>query len=442
MLLLMSKNPLLFSRLHNQFGGDPAKLPVIEQVYGFYDRANLHLAIEELADAADDKPALVGIVMTEDYHSVSLSKLSRPATAESYDEGPVEYIDEPLPNGQRMSCVKRGLYLFRIDGKPHALLISEQQYSRSPGIVAEIMAPLKDDAERFAHRLTRLVRHGKAFRGNVLSLERDCYGGGINVKYHNLPKVSREQIILPAELLDRIERHTIAFSENAERLAAAGRHLKRGILLHGPPGTGKTYSAMYLASRMPGRTVFLLTGAGMGSIETACNMARILEPATIILEDVDLIGTQRDRQMVDANALLFELLNQMDGLADDADVLFVLTTNRPDVLEPALAARPGRIDQAISVPPPDEDCRRRLFSLYSQGLTLKVERLDEFIHKMDGVSAAFIRELLRKAAVFAATETDGELVVSDQHIDEALGELLVAGGTLTQSLLGAQRLEG
>lgn len=438
----MSKNPLLFSRLHNQFGGDPAKLPVIEQVYGFYDRANLHLAIEELADAADDKPALVGIVMTEDYHSVSLSKLSRPATAESYDEGPVEYIDEPLPNGQRMSCVKRGLYLFRIDGKPHALLISEQQYSRSPGIVAEIMAPLKDDAERFAHRLTRLVRHGKAFRGNVLSLERDCYGGGINVKYHNLPKVSREQIILPAELLDRIERHTIAFSENAERLAAAGRHLKRGILLHGPPGTGKTYSAMYLASRMPGRTVFLLTGAGMGSIETACNMARILEPATIILEDVDLIGTQRDRQMVDANALLFELLNQMDGLADDADVLFVLTTNRPDVLEPALAARPGRIDQAISVPPPDEDCRRRLFSLYSQGLTLKVERLDEFIHKMDGVSAAFIRELLRKAAVFAATETDGELVVSDQHIDEALGELLVAGGTLTQSLLGAQRLEG
>lgn len=179
----------------------------------------------------------------------------------------------------------------------------------------------------------------------------------------------------------------------------------------------------------------------MGSIETACNMARILEPATIILEDVDLIGTRRDHQMVDANALLFELLNQMDGLADDADVLFVLTTNRPDVLEAALAARPGRIDQAISVPPPDEDCRRRLFALYSEGLTLKVERLDEFIHKMDGVSAAFIRELLRKAAVFAAIETEGELVVNDRHIDEALGELLVAGGTLTQSLLGAQRLE-
>ncbi|MFM7930178.1 MAG: AAA family ATPase, partial [Pirellula sp.] len=410
----------------------------LEQNYAFYERANLHLAVDDISESADSPPTLTGIVVTEDYHSVSLSKLSRPATAENYDEGPVEYVDEPLPNKQRLSCVKRGLYLYRVDGKPLALLITEQQYSRSPGIIAEVMALAKEDAERFAHRLTRLVRHGRAFRGHVLSLERDCYGG-VNVKFHSLPVVAREQVILPAELLDRIERHTIAFSTHAKRLTAAKRHLKRGILLHGPPGTGKTFSAMYLASRMPGRTVFVLTGAGMGSIETACNMARILEPATIILEDVDLIGTQRDRQMVDANALLFELLNQMDGLADDADILFLLTTNRPDVLEPALASRPGRIDQAIAVPPPDEDCRRRLFALYSDGLSLDLKQLDVFIRKMDGVSAAFIRELLRKAAVFAAIESNGELVVNDKHIDEALAELLVAGGTLTQSLLGAQR---
>ncbi|MBL9163491.1 MAG: 26S protease regulatory subunit [Planctomycetaceae bacterium] len=436
--MFKAKKPLLFARLHNHFNVDPAQLPVLEQSYAFFERANLHLAIDELSRSADSPPTLIGIVVTEDYGSVTLSKLSRPATAEKYDEGPVEYVDEPLPNKQRLSCVKRGLYLYRVDGKPLALLITEQQYSRTPGIIAEVMAPAKEAAESFAHRLTRLVRLGKAFRGHVLSLERDCHGA-VGVKFHSLPAVNREQIILPAELLDRIERHTIAFSTHAKRLSAAGRHLKRGILLHGPPGTGKTYSAMYLASRMPGRTVFLLTGAGIGSIETACNMARILEPATIILEDVDLIGTQRDRQMVDANALLFELLNQMDGLADDADILFILTTNRPDVLEPALAARPGRIDQAIAVPPPDEDCRQRLFSLYSEGLTLNVSRLDHFIHKLDGVSAAFVRELLRKAAVFAAIESNGDIVVNDEHIDEALAELLVAGGPLTQSLLGAQR---
>src|SRR5262249_40170560 len=139
-------------------------------------------------------------------------------------------------------------------------------------------------------------------------------------------------------------------------------------LLHGPPGTGKTLSAMYLASQMPGRTVLLMTGGSVRGLESACRLARLLTPATIILEDVDLIGTERQHQTVGANALLFELLNQMDGLADDADLLFVLTTNRPDLLEPALAARPGRIDQAIEVPPPDADCRRRLLELYGRGL--------------------------------------------------------------------------
>lgn len=58
----------------------------------------------------------------------------------------------------------------------------------------------------------------------------------------------------------------------------------------------------------------------------------MLQPATVVLEDVDLVGTQRPWQTVDANALLFELLNQLDGLAEDCDVLFILTTNRPDIL--------------------------------------------------------------------------------------------------------------
>src|SRR5437763_16980645 len=161
-----------------------------------------------------------------------------------------------------------------------------------------------------------------------------------------------------------------------------------------------------------------------------------LPSATVILEDVDLIAEERTHQEVGCNALLFELLNQMDGLADDADVLFLLTTNRPDILEPALAARPGRIDQAIEIPLPDRACRRQLFDLYGQGLTLRLEHLSELIEQTEGVSAAFIRELMRKAALFAAEEGD-EIIVEDRHIDEALKELVFEGGELTKRLLGA-----
>ncbi len=429
--------PVLLRRLRRHFGGDPATLPVVEQNFAPYDRQNLHLALEDLLGEPGRDSDLLGMVGLQEYHTPNLARLSRAGSARYFDEGPVQYLDAALPADRQLACVKQGLYLIREDGEPLAVLIAQEQFRHPAGINVEVMAAERERAEQFVRRLTRLTRHGKAYRGHVLSLERDCHGG-LNVNFHSLPRIAREDIILPEALLRRIERHTLSFSRHAERLRAAQRHLKRGILLHGPPGTGKTLSAMYLAAQMPGRTVLLLTGAGMGLIETACALARMLAPATVVLEDVDLIGTQRSHQTVDANALLFELLNQMDGLADDVDILFVLTTNRPDILEPALASRPGRIDQAIEIPPPDAECRRRLFALYSRGMRVEVGDWDRLIERTAGVTGAFIRELLRKAAVLAAEEDGGEpLTVRDRHLEEGLAELLVAGGSLTQSLLGA-----
>src|SRR5205814_6475473 len=130
----------------------------------------------------------------------------------------------------------------------------------------------------------------------------------LEVHFHTLPAIARDEIILPEPVLSRIDRHAERFVRHADVLRSAGRHLKRGILLHGSPGTGKTLCAMYLASQMKGRTVIILTGGGIASIESAGRLARSLQPVTVILEDVDLIGTQREHQSIRANALLFELL--------------------------------------------------------------------------------------------------------------------------------------
>ena len=192
---------------------------------------------------------------------------------------------------------------------------------------------------------------------------------------------------------------------------------------------------MYVVACMPGRTTILLTGPALGLVEQSVTLARMLEPSLVVLEDVDLVAEERTQQEVGTNAVLFELLNQMDGLTDDADTIFLLTTNRPDLLEPALASRPGRIDQAVEIPLPDSECRRRLFELYAEGLRTEIAELDRFIERTDGVSGAFVRELLRKAALFAADEGE-ELVVRDRHVDEALRELVIEGGELTKRLLG------
>jgi ATP-dependent 26S proteasome regulatory subunit len=155
----------------------------------------------------------------------------------------------------------------------------------------------------------------------------------------------------------------------------------------------------------------------------------------IIVEDVDLVAEERTRERAMSTTLLFELLNQLDGMEEDADVVFLLTTNRPDLLEPALAARPGRVDLAVEIPLPDELARRRLLELYARGLTLAVDDLDRVVARTRGVSAAFIRELVRKSAL-AVSNNDGVLTVTERHFDDALQELLFEGGELTRSLLG------
>ncbi|MCA9188595.1 MAG: ATP-binding protein [Pirellulaceae bacterium] len=423
------------TEIHEHFGEPCEFFPVVRHEVQTYERPNLQLALDEFVSEAK-KSSLVGVIERD--YDATLTRLVSQNAVTDFSKGPVEFLDCELGPDERLTCVKRGLYLVEsADGDRSVILVGAAKDDYPPRILLEVMARSQKDAETVLRHLTRAVRLGKAYRGRVFSLGRD-YHGAVHVKFHTLPEITRESIILPAVLLERIERHTISFSRHAARLRECGRHLKRGLLLHGSPGTGKTLTAMYLVSRMVDRTVIILTGEGMGSIEAACHLARMLEPATVILEDVDLIGTQRGYQTLNANALLFELLNQMDGLGEDCDVLFVLTTNRPDELEPALASRPGRIDQAFEVPLPDSDCRKRLLELYGKGLHVEMGDAESIVERLDGASAAFIRELLRKASLLAADDDDQVINVRQRHLEEALTELLVAGGRLTQTLLGAR----
>jgi ATP-dependent 26S proteasome regulatory subunit len=312
---------------------------------------------------------------------------------------------------------------------------------REGGLRLELIAREEVDGLAALEELDEAMGEHNVYRGRVLAFDRD-EEGAVSIAVRRLPEVPRDAIVLPDGVLERIERQALAPARHRERLLAAGRHLKRGLLLHGPPGTGKTLSIMHVASRLSGHTILLLTGGAFGLIEPAARLARELQPAVVVLEDVDLVAHER---MFDDDyaPLLFSLLNEMDGLADDADVLFVLTTNRADVLEPALAARPGRIDQAVELPLPDATARRRLIELYARGLVLRAERLDEVVERLEGASPAHIKELLRKAALIAAEARDDDpLTVEDADLDEALEDLVIGTGDVRASLFDATPRRG
>ena len=130
--------------------------------------------------------------------------------------------------------------------------------------------------------------------------------------------------------------------------------------------------------------------------------------------------------------LLFEVLDALDGLDADADVVFLLTTNRVEDLEVALAQRPGRVDLAAEIPLPDLEGRLALLRLYG-GHLFGAEALSAAAARSEGTTASFTKELVRRAVLAAAVEDEPP---GDDHLGIALDELLSDSERLTRSLLG------
>lgn len=418
----------IFHKVREHFGCDPSLFPIVKTAIESYDLPNVSRALDKFLEKEQCSAKIIGLD-PEGSRICLLRILKDPKQALPLSEGPIQYTYFELPDNQKLACVSQGLYLISDGERRLVCLVTESMVG---DIQMEVAAPTREIADEFIGTINKLKPIVNIYREKVVSVS-GSDRSGIHVNFHKLPNLTRDSLILPAGVLERLEMHTVTFAQKSKSLLKAGRHLKRGILMHGEPGTGKTLTAMYLVTAMKGRTTFLLAGAEIRHLALVCNMARELQPSTVILEDVDLIAEERSSNRF--NSMLFELLNAMDGLAQDTDILFILTTNRPEILEKALAQRPGRVDLAVKISLPDEACRLKLFELYSQGLELSVPDFRPFVKRTKGASAAFIRELVRRAALFA-DEVDGRLCVKEKHFVAALEELSANGSSLTQSLLG------
>ena len=421
----------LAERLREHLGADPGGLPSTVAELATTDHPNLQLALDAVLPDAE----IVGFrVAHSGFAPLSLADvIAGQGMTGPIRPGPVQEMAIEVGDGRVVACVATGMYLARRGDVPVALVLSRsERHFGGANLKVEGVSPEREAVPALLADLRAAMREHNVYRGKVISLhQRDDQP--VSVQFHHPPVVSREAVILPDGTLERLERQALGVAREAERLRADGRHLKRGVLLHGPPGTGKTLSVTYLLGAMPGRTTVLLTGRGLGLIEQALVIARELAPATVVFEDVDLVAAERTMH-IGAQGILFELLNQMEGLEEDADLLFVLTTNRPDVIEPALAARPGRIDLALEVPLPDETAWRRLIRLYAGDVELDAATEDDLVARTQSVSGAFIKELMRQAALRAALA--GSAPARGTDVVAALDELLDDRAALTRRLLG------
>ncbi|MBU6452732.1 MAG: ATP-binding protein [Cyanobacteria bacterium REEB67] len=431
--LLRRRPKPIYEHLKKHFGQSPAKWPVVRATFPRFRHPCVALALQNYIRGQGRRAAILG---TSTYDAdLTLGDLMHHDKFARQMEGPVEFRDVTLSNGRSLTYAAQAVYLIGNDHEKLAVLVTGSgRYDEV--VTVEVLARDRNSAQKFISEIRLLADLHSIYRGKVVSVKVKKYEGP-DVSFHNVPKVESQHLILPESVLEQVTRHTSGFSEHHRLLVSRGQHLKRGLLLYGPPGTGKTLTMMHIITSMPGRTTILVSAGGVHYLEEACSLARSLAPATVIIDDVDLIA--EERSFNNGTSVLFELLNQMDGVGRDSDVLFLLGTNRPEALEPALASRPGRVDQAILIPLPDDDCRRRLIDFYGQNIPLALHDPDQLVEGTSGASGAFIRELFRKAVLLAANE-GSEIPINDHHLDAAL-KSLQGGGAVLQKLLAFKAKE-
>jgi len=429
----------LRQRFDEHLKTDASEVPVLSETFESYDHVNVQRAIDRFLSSRGRKHDLVGVAGSR---TMSLSDLIATKALSGLQTGPVDRVNVASGPETVEECVQVGLYFVVDRGNPSILFVrGPDPTCGRQDCMLEVASADPESGRALLGEIRDAIGSDNVFRQKVISFA-DANVGYASVGpmvFWQRPEIPSDHVVLPEGLLELIERQVFAIAEHRERLLRSGQHLKRGLLLHGPPGTGKTHSVRYLLGKATEHTVVILTGGALRYVRQACALARLLQPAIVVLEDVDLVARHRNYED-DGNPILFDVLNQLDGIADDADIVFVLTTNRADLLEPALAARPGRIDLAVEIPLPGDTERRRLFRLYGERMRVDESVEDEVVRRTAGVTASFIRELVRKSALLAAMgrSSNGKIIVGDAHVTTALDELLAEKSALTRALLGQQ----
>jgi hypothetical protein len=439
----------LVKLITEHLGCDVSEILNVRARWEDWEHANLQLAADAYLAEYSPDATWVGIAgPRHGFHDV-IDMLALAMRNSEFEIGAVDYATVSVGPDSSIDAVQLGLVpTVAPDGTPVVLAIHGAPPHMEPVCQLQVLAADRAAATTTRERFEQLMHEHDVFRGKVLtfgSTERHgkmmMFGfsehrGNRLLKFQPRPRLSAQDVILPPGVLESVERHVVLPGGLTAALRATGQHLKRGLLLHGPPGAGKTHTVRYLMSRLTGSTVIVVSGPALVMIGEATALARRLQPSVVVVEDIDLIAEDRAVVKPASQPLLFQLLNEMEGIGSDADVTFILTTNRVEVVERALIDRPGRVDFAVHIPRPDAECRRRLLDLYTSEVTLDLPDPSRLVAATEGVTASFIRELVRRAVLRATGEEPVRL--DEAALQAALEELADERNVLTRNLLGGR----
>lgn len=284
---------------------------------------------------------------------------------------------------------KDGRYVFKIGGK---LLM------RDIGIV-----------ERLANRTRELLKTNSIYKGKAIKVKAYGKDGELNLKsfprFMDTTQVSADDLFFSDRVKEQIHTGLFAPIEHTDACRKAGFPLKRGVLLAGPYGTGKTLTAYVTAQKcQQNGWTFIMLDRVQG-LKGALELARQYSPAVVFAEDIDreVAGDERTVGIDD-------VLNTIDGLeSKGTEIITILTSNHVEMVNRAML-RPGRLDAVIKVHPPDAAAAEKLLRNYSRSFMPEGEDLSAISQRLAGVIPAVIREVVERAKLYSIQRSNGQMI--------------------------------
>jgi len=245
-------------------------------------------------------------------------------------------------------------------------------------------------AERFAADIKKLLEERNLYRKSNIHY-------GITISFLNIKEKSWSDCILEESLKEDIRVNTVEFLNHSQLLAQYGIPAKRGIILAGMPGTGKTLVSKIIMSTSPGVSCIEAETAYLGNsdyIESLYDLAEELKPTIIFLEDIDIAGKDRFEESNQRDTGLVALLAALDGIEDSDGIVTVATTNCLGILDKALKERPSRFDLVIDMQPPELNERRHLLRKLGNRIPIDAQTLNRIAEKTSGFTPAQLQEVL------------------------------------------------
>ncbi len=263
------------------------------------------------------------------------------------------------------------------------------------------------------------------------------------------PKVTFDDVAGVDEAKEELE-EIIEFLKHPKKFQALGAKIPRGVLLVGPPGSGKTLLAKAIAgeagvpffSISGSEFVEMFVGVGASRVRDLFDQAKKSAPCLVFIDEIDAVGRQRGAGLGgghdEREQTLNQLLVEMDGFDPNAGIILIAATNRPDILDPALL-RPGRFDRRIVVDNPDTKGRRAILDVHARGKPLAEDvNLEILAKRTPGFSGADLANMVNEGALLAARRNKKKITMSE--MEEAI-ERVIAGPQRKSRILSQKERE-